>query len=84
MTRYKVIAKKRSKTFQLDFSLGYNTFQKESNKGPDQSGRSAPLLFANPLRQVFLRRGPYYLFPYSHFIMTANDATGYTVSGAQW
>ena len=35
--------------------LTYTTFQKANNKGADQTAR---MLFANPRRQVFSRRGP--------------------------
>ena len=46
---------------QLKFARSksrYDTFQLANNKGADQTGWSAPVLFANPWRQVFSRRGP--------------------------
>ena len=45
-------------------SLHYDTFQKANNKGADQCGCacwSGPVLFTNPLRQVFSRRSIYHI-----------------------
>ena len=55
----------------------YDTFQKANNKGADQTVQMHRLVCAcvvrKPRRQVFLRRGPYYMLKI-WFVSTNEDA----------